>query len=361
MTTLLVTGGLGFIGSNFIHRYLWKNPTHSVVNIDNFGFAANPFNVAGLKHCHTINCDINDQPKVAQIFNDFEPYSVVHFAAESHVDRSINSSTPFIISNVLGTHSLIQVANDYNRFLSEMNRNRGFVFIHVSTDEVYGSLRLGQRPTLEDDAYAPNSPYAASKAASDHIVRSFVHTHNFPALTTHCSNNYGPRQHREKFLPTVISSLIEGKKVPVYGNGSNIRDWIYVDDHNDALMELLKFGIPGQVYNIGGNCEVDNLTLARKVAALMGHNPDEAIEFVKDRPGHDFRYALNTSKLTKEINWLPDVNLEEGLELTIEYYKGFHAGQKQNENIGHNPSGGELQPPVSSDVSSNEATPADIR
>lgn len=353
MPTLFVTGGLGFIGSNFIHRYLWKNPTHSVVNIDNFGFAANPANLVGLQRCHTINCDINDQKQVASILSDYEPYSVVHFAAESHVDRSIHSPNQFIINNVLGTSSLMEVCYDYWTFLKEMQKNPGFVFVHISTDEVYGSLNIGENKFTEKSNYAPNSPYAASKAASDHVARAYFHTYSFPSIITHCSNNYGPRQHPEKFIPTVIRSLLEGKKIPVYGDGRNIRDWIYVDDHNDAIMELLKFGIAGQTYNIGADNEVDNLTLAKCICEMMCIRPDEAIEFVKDRPGHDFRYAIDSSWIRQEINWHPTTNFNEGLEVTIEYYKGFNAGLKNNENTRHNPVGREQQPSVSSDVSGN--------
>lgn len=326
MPTLLVTGGCGFIGSNFIHRYLWKNPTHNVVSIDNLGFAGNVNNLAGVgPRCTTYINDINDQKAVADILNQSEPYAVVHFAAESHVDRSIKSAHNFYVSNVMGTFNLLEVCEKYFRFIQETHRHPGFVFIHVSTDEVYGSLHPGQNKFTEKSPYAPNSPYAASKAASDHVARSFFHTYNFPVITTHCSNNYGPRQHQEKFIPTVIRSLLNGEQIPLYGTGENIRDWIYVDDHNDALMEIMRFGIPGEVYNIGADCEVTNFQLASAICERMGAlDPKNFIKFVEDRPGHDFRYAIDNTKVVREMNWHPEVDLRVGLDMTIEWYKNEH-------------------------------------
>jgi len=326
MTTpiLFVTGGLGFIGSNFIHRYLQKNPTHQVINIDNHGFAANPKNLEGLDRCETFNCDILNQSSVMTIFSTFEPYAVVHFAAESHVDRSIRSPNPFLISNVLGTGALLQVANDYWSFCKDTKKHLGFVFIHISTDEVYGSLKPGQNKFTETSRYKPNSPYAASKAGSDHIARAYYHTYGFPIITTHCSNNYGPRQHPEKFIPTVIRSVLEGKKIPVYGTGQNIRDWIFVDDHNDAIMEIIKLGIPGKVYNIGANEELSNYQLACLICREMKVNPDTEIEFVKDRPGHDFRYAIDSHKIRTELDWYPKIPFEQGIQTTIKWYKNEH-------------------------------------
>lgn len=358
MPTLLVTGGLGFIGSNFIHRYLWKNPTHRVVNIDNHSFAANPQNLSGidLDHCTTYINDINDQGWIAQILTDHKPYSVVHFAAESHVDRSIQSAHSFYVSNVMGTFNLMEVCEKYHRYLKEKNKHPNFVFIHVSTDEVYGSLHPGQDKFTEKSNYAPNSPYAASKAASDHIARSFFKTHGFPSITTHCSNNYGPRQHTEKFIPTVIRSILEGKKVPVYGDGKNIRDWVYVDDHNDALMEILRFGIPGEVYNIGADCEVSNYELVCAILERMDLSvlgTAEFIKFVEDRPGHDFRYAIDNNKVVREMNWHPKVNLRDGLDLTIEWYK--------NEYIRNNIISGVKQQAFSSYFSGDETITPGIR
>lgn len=348
MPTLLVTGGFGFIGSNFIHRYLLKNPTHYVINVDNESFAANRQNLSGVDLDHVINCicDINDQLFLAAIFSDYQPYAVVHFAAESHVDRSIKSAHPFYVSNVMGTFNLMEVCEKYWRYLQENKKHLGFVFVHVSTDEVYGSLRPGGDKFTEKSNYAPNSPYAASKAASDHIARSFYHTYNFPVITTHCSNNYGPRQHPEKFVPTVIRSMLEGNRVPIYGKGEQIRDWIYVDDHNDAIMEIMRFGIPGETYNIGANNEVCNNHLARKIITKMGAlDANNFVEYVTDRPGHDYRYAIDSKKITQELNWHPKVSLEDGLDMTIEWYK--------NEHIRNNTVGGKQQQAVSSDVSSN--------
>jgi dTDP-glucose 4,6-dehydratase len=309
---ILVTGGAGFIGSNFIHYWLNKNPDDKIVNLDVLTYAGNLENLTELENKENykfIKGNICDEKLVNDIVTDID--LIVHFAAESHVDRSILDSSDFIKTNILGTHILLEAA-----------RNNGHIrFHHVSTDEVFGSLEAGDKPFNELTPYNPRSPYSASKAASDHLVRAYWHTYKLPVTISNCSNNYGPFQFPEKIIPLFITNLINGKKVPVYGEGKNIRDWIYVDDHNAGVEAIIKKGIIGRTYCLGGDSEeITNLDLTKKIIKLMGFS-EEMVEFVADRPGHDLRYAIDYSKAEEELGWSPQVALNEGLVKTIDWYK----------------------------------------
>lgn len=314
---LLVTGGCGFIGSAFIRHLLRSREDVRIVNLDALTYAANQDALNGF-HEHPryrfVQGNVNQVLLVEQLLLEFEIDVIVHFAAETHVDRSIDSALPFIESNVLGTVALLEV----------LKRNPHIHFHHVSTDEVYGSLGDGGLFN-ERSNYRPNSPYSASKAASDHFVRAYAATYNLTVTTSHCSNNYGPFQHAEKFIPKMIERCLEKKVLPIYGNGSNIRDWIYVDDHVEAVWQIIKHSRKGETYTIGGNCELSNLALLHQLIELIAEETGDSqesyhnlIRFVSDRPGHDYRYAIDCTKIHQTLGWQPKINLIDGLRKTIQ-------------------------------------------
>jgi dTDP-glucose 4,6-dehydratase len=325
MSTVLVTGGAGFIGANFVHYLRRQRPEWTIVNLDLLTYAGNPENLALLegdpRHI-LVPGDVADRELVASLFSRYGITRVAHFAAETHVDRSIMDPGVFVRTNVLGTFTLLEAARQaWQGLKGEEPR-----FLHISTDEVYGSLGPQDPPFTEETPYAPNSPYAASKAGADFLVRSYFHTYGFPTLITNCSNNYGPYQFPEKLIPFALSQALEGKPVPIYGAGTNIRDWIYVEDHCRALLLVLEQGRAGETYNLGGLQEKPNLALVRLLLKLLRGlrpdlgNPEELITFVPDRPGHDWRYALSIAKIEAELGWRPQVDLEEGLKRTLSWY-----------------------------------------
>ena len=338
--SLLITGGAGFIGSNFAHHWL-RNNDESLINLDKLTYAGNLKNISGLKDNPShifVKGDINDFSLLAGLLEKYKPRAIINFAAESHVDRSIYSPDVFIQTNIMGTFQLLKASLAYQQSFSKLPyknskahpvRPNTFCFIHVSTDEVYGSLRPGDPAFTEESNYKPNSPYSASKAASDHLVRSYYHTYGLPVIITNCSNNYGPYQFPEKLIPLMIQNMLTGKKLPIYGDGQQIRDWLYVMDHCKALCRVLENGRPGQVYNIGGGNKKTNLeivhtlcdTLDRKhLLSSRGKSYRDQIAFVKDRPGHDRRYAINSNKIKRELGWIPEETPETGLEKTVEWY-----------------------------------------
>jgi len=328
MKSIVVTGGAGFIGGNFVHQVVAR-ADHQAVNLDALTYAGNLDTLSGLERSGRhlfVQGDIADRALVAELLRQHKPWAVVNFAAESHVDRSIDGPAAFIETNVVGTFNLLQSVLEYWSGLPPDTAAR-FRFLHVSTDEVYGSLG----PTgafTETSQYAPNSPYSASKAASDHLVRAWHHTYGLPVLTTNCSNNYGPYQFPEKLIPLMITNAVAGKPLPVYGDGGNVRDWLYVGDHCDAVWRVLEGGRPGEVYNIGGNSEKTNLEVVRSLCAILDqrlpnspHHPhSDLVTFVSDRPGHDRRYAIDAGKLRRELDWKPSQTFESGLQLTVEWY-----------------------------------------
>lgn len=325
MNTVLVTGGAGFIGANFVHFLRRQRPEWTIINLDLLTYAGNPENLAALEgdpgHI-LVTGDVADRELVASLFSRYPFTKVVHFAAETHVDRSIMDPGIFVRTNVLGTYTLLETARHAWQGLKEEDSR----FLHISTDEVYGSLGPQDPPFTEETPYAPNSPYSASKAGADFLVRSYFHTYRFPAMITNCSNNYGPFQFPEKLIPFVISQALEGKPVPIYGTGTNIRDWIFVEDHCRAVLRVLEAGRPGETYNLGGRQEKSNLELVRLLLRLLREmrpalgNLEELITFVPDRPGHDWRYALSIDKIERELGWRPQVDLEEGLRRTLSWY-----------------------------------------
>jgi dTDP-glucose 4,6-dehydratase len=328
MTAILVTGGAGFIGSNFVRQCL-QEESGRVINLDKLTYAGNLDSLADVANDARylfVRGDIGDGAQLTQLFQQHRPWAVVNFAAESHVDRSIDGPAAFVETNVVGTFRLLEVARRYWSQLSEPER-AAFRFLHVSTDEVYGSLGPAGRFT-EDTRYAPNSPYSASKAAADHFVRAYQHTYGLPVLTTNCSNNYGPYQFPEKLIPLMILNALEGKPLPVYGDGQQIRDWLYVEDHCRAIRLVLARGTPGHVYNVGGDSERANLDVVRRIASLVDqlrpglpHAPCASlITYVADRPGHDRRYAIDASKIRRELGWHPRESFESGLERTVRWY-----------------------------------------
>jgi dTDP-glucose 4,6-dehydratase len=326
---ILVTGGAGFIGSNFLLQWIEAVGT-PVVNLDLLTYAGNPANLATLEgdsRHELIHGDICDASLVASLLREHRPRAIVHFAAESHVDRSIADPDAFIRTNVHGTFTLLEQAKRFWLELDEDDRD-AFRFLHVSTDEVYGSLGPGDAPFTGSTAYAPNSPYAASKASSDHLARAYFHTYGLPVLTTNCSNNYGPFQFPEKLIPLIILNALEGKPLPVYGDGCNVRDWLFVEDHCSAIRTVLSRGRVGETYNIGGNSERKNLDVVTTICDLLDElRPNAAIgprrkliSFVTDRPGHDRRYAIDASKISNELGWRPAGEFESGLRKTVVWY-----------------------------------------
>ena len=326
---ILVTGGAGFIGSNFILQWV-EQESARVINLDRLTYAGNLRNlepIASHPRYRFVLGDIGDRELAEKLLGDLRPRAVVHFAAESHVDRSIHAPDDFIRTNVAGTFNLLEATRAYWSELSEQERAQ-FRFLHVSTDEVYGSLGPEDPPFQETNAYAPNSPYSASKAASDHLVRAYHHTYHLPVLTTNCSNNYGPFQFPEKLIPLMVLNARCGKPLPLYGDGENVRDWLFVKDHCEAVRTVLALGRPGETYNIGGWNEKKNLEIVETVCTLLDElcpkDPvvphRNLITFVKDRPGHDRRYAIDARKIERELGWRPRETFESGIRKTIDWY-----------------------------------------
>lgn len=324
---ILVTGGAGFIGSNFVLDWIAHEKT-PVLNLDKLTYAGNLGNLAALKdesrHIF-VKGDICDRALLARLLKAHRPEAIVHFAAESHVDRSIHGPAEFVQTNVVGTFSLLEEAAAYWSALDDAQKKR-FRFLHVSTDEVYGSLAAGEPAFDEARGYRPNSPYAASKAASDHLVRAYHHTYGLPAITTNCSNNYGPLQFPEKLIPLMIVNASREKPLPIYGDGLNVRDWLYVGDHCAAVRLVLRRGRPGETYNVGGDCERTNLEVVTAICSLFDELRPQAasharlVKHVVDRPGHDRRYAMNFSKIAGELGWRPKERFETGLRKTVSWY-----------------------------------------
>ncbi len=326
--TWLVTGGAGFIGGNFVLRQIAKGDIR-IVNLDTLTYAGNLDTLAPVmdnpNHIF-VQGSITDRALIRELLEKFQPDAIINFAAESHVDRSIESPGDFIQTNVVGTFELLEAARNYWQNLPD-NRQDKFRLLHVSTDEVYGSLGETGKFT-ETTPYQPNSPYSASKAGSDHLVRAYFHTYGLPVLTTNCSNNYGPYQFPEKLIPLMILNALEGNPMPVYGEGLNIRDWLFVEDHCKAIERVLEAGKPGEVYNIGGNNEKTNIEVVKTICSLLDelvpdspHCPhQDLITFVEDRPGHDLRYAIDASKIQRELGWVPEETFETGLAKTVRWY-----------------------------------------
>ncbi len=325
---LLITGGAGFIGANFVLDFLAASG-ESVVNLDKLTYAGNPRNLdvlSGDARHGLVRGDIGDRALVRELLLAHRPRAIVHFAAESHVDRSIHAPGEFVQTNVVGTFSLLEETRAYWGALAEPEKT-AFRFLHVSTDEVYGSLGVDDPAFSETTPYAPNSPYSASKAASDHLVRAYHHTYGLPTLTTNCSNNYGPYQFPEKLIPLMIYNALSGKPLPVYGDGRNVRDWLYVGDHCAAIREVLARGRAGETYNIGGGAEMKNIDVVKTLCALLdeARPRDEGsyaslITYVTDRPGHDRRYAIDATKIRAELGWVPQESFESGLRKTVQWY-----------------------------------------
>lgn len=329
---ILVTGGAGFVGANFILDWLAQSD-EPILNIDKLTYAGNMANLTGVRNDARhifLQADICDMHAMSSFFDLHKPRAVVHFAAESHVDRSINAPAVFINTNINGTFSLLEAARNYWSGLAAENKS-SFRFLHVSTDEVYGSLAPYDAPFSEKTAYAPNSPYSASKAASDHLVRSYYHTYGLPTLTTNCSNNYGPYHFPEKLIPLMITNALAGKSLPIYGDGQQIRDWLYVGDHCAAIRRVLEAGMPGETYNIGGANEKTNLevvhTLCDILDTLMPKKEGsyrEQIEYVTDRLGHDRRYAIDARKIERELGWKPTESFSSGILKTVQWHVDHH-------------------------------------
>jgi dTDP-glucose 4,6-dehydratase len=329
MTTWIVTGGAGFIGGNFVLEAVASGIR--IVNLDALTYAGNRDTLASLdgdaRHAF-VHGDIGDRGLVGRLLAEHRPQAIVNFAAESHVDRSIDGPAEFVQTNVVGTLALLEAARDYWRTLEGAEKD-AFRFLHVSTDEVYGSLGDTGKFT-EETSYAPNSPYSASKAASDHLVRAFHHTYGLPVLTTNCSNNYGPYQFPEKLIPLVIARALAGEPLPVYGDGRNVRDWLYVGDHCAAIRAVLERGRVGETYNVGGDAEKQNIEVVRTICSLLderrpradGKPRTDQITYVADRPGHDRRYAIDASKLKSELGWAPAHSFEQGIADTVDWYLG---------------------------------------
>ena len=327
--TILVTGAAGFIGSNFVLDWL-KTSSETVINLDKLTYAGNRHNLATIQDDprHTlIQGDIGDQVLVPQLLATHRPRAILNFAAESHVDRSIHGPGEFIQTNIVGTFHLLEAARDYWMQL-EATEKANFRFLHVSTDEVYGTLTASDAPFTEQNRYEPNSPYSASKAASDHLVRAWHHTYGLPVLTTNCSNNYGPYHFPEKLIPLTITNALAGKPLPVYGDGLQVRDWLYVGDHCSGIRRVLEAGTVGETYNIGGWNEQTNISIVQKICALLDERHPRAdntsyatqITHVKDRPGHDRRYAIDARKIEQQLGWRPAETFETGIRKTVDWY-----------------------------------------
>jgi dTDP-glucose 4,6-dehydratase len=327
---ILVTGGAGFIGSNFVLDWLKSPINEGVVNIDKLTYAGDLATLDSLKdnarHIF-IHGDIGDQSLVAKLCKEYQPRAIINFAAESHVDRSIHGPAEFVSTNIVGTFNLLECAREYWSGLDESSK-KAFRFHHVSTDEVYGSLSATDPAFTETNSYEPNSPYSASKAASDHLVRAWFHTYGFPVITTNCSNNYGPYHFPEKLIPLVILNAIHGKPLPIYGDGQQIRDWLYVGDHCSAIREVLAKGKLGETYNIGGWNEKANIDVVKNICTILDELKPRAdgksyigqITYVKDRPGHDRRYAIDASKIERELGWRPAETFDTGIRKTVQWY-----------------------------------------
>ena len=330
---IFVTGGAGFIGANFVLDWLAVTPNEGVVNFDALTYAGNKENLMAVAQHpghRFVHGNITDSTLIASLLDTHRPRAIVHFAAESHVDRSIHGPSDFINTNIVGTFNLLQCAHDHWKKLPAAEKAE-FRFLHVSTDEVYGSLGPNDPAFTERHPYQPNSPYSASKASSDHLVRAWHHTFGLPVLTTNCSNNYGPFQFPEKLIPLVIANALAGKPLPIYGDGLNVRDWLYVGDHCSAIRTVLSRGKPGQVYNIGGWNEMPNIEIVKTIcgildqrssatAAKAGGRHENLITYVKDRPGHDRRYAIDASKIANELGWTPSETFATGIERTVTWY-----------------------------------------
>jgi dTDP-glucose 4,6-dehydratase len=331
---ILVTGGAGFIGSNFVSQIV--NSTRKiVVNVDKLTYAGNLATIARFDRHEQhifVQGDIGDRQLIQNLLNQYQPSAIVNFAAETHVDRSIDSPASFIDTNINGTFNLLESTRQYWRQLTD-NARKQFRFLHISTDEVFGSLAPSEPAFTELTPYSPNSPYSASKAASDHLVRAYFHTYGLPTLITNCSNNYGPYQFPEKLIPLMILNAFAGKPLPVYGDGQNVRDWLYVEDHCDAIGLVLNKGVPGETYNVGGNAERGNLWLVNQLCAILDellptspHCPhQQLIQFVQDRPGHDRRYAIDFTKIQQELGWEPREDINSGLRRTVQWYLDHQA------------------------------------
>lgn len=339
--TVLVTGGTGFIGSALV-RFLIEHTQDSVINIDKLTYASSPCALVSIEHCdryHFVEGDICDRQLLKGLLEQFQPDAIMHLAAESHVDRSINGADEFIQTNIVGTFTLLEACRDYYSALQGEKR-QAFRFHHVSTDEVYGDLSDKGKFT-EQSSYAPSSPYSASKAAADHLVRAWHRTYGLPVVLSNCSNNYGPYQHQEKLIPQTIMNALAGKSIPIYGTGTQVRDWLYVEDHVQALCTVMSEGRLGETYNIGGNSEKLNIDVVRNICDILeevakdnAHSKKggqdvssgfgSLIEFVTDRPGHDKRYAIDTSKIETELGWKAEETFESGLRKTVEWYVAEH-------------------------------------
>jgi len=327
---ILVTGGAGFIGSNFVLDWLKEPKAEGIVNLDKLTYAGNLTNLDFVRNDprHVfVRGDIVNNALVTRLLKEYRPRAIINFAAESHVDRSIHGPAEFVQTNIVGTYNLLECARAYWNEL-DASKKIGFRFHHVSTDEVYGSLSASDPAFTEINPYEPNSPYSASKAASDHLVRAWFHTYGFPVLTSNCSNNYGPYHFPEKLIPLVILNAIKGKPLPIYGDGQQIRDWLYVGDHCSAIREVLANGKPGETYNIGGWNEKANIDVVITICQILdglrprvdGKSYAEQITFVKDRPGHDRRYAIDASKIARELDWKPNETFDSGIQKTVQWY-----------------------------------------
>ena len=349
MKNIVVTGGLGFIGSNFIRLLLKDGGFEKIINYDKLTYAGNPENLQDLEDHNLyefVHADICDLKKVSEVFEEFQIDGVVNFAAESHVDRSIDGPEPFVQTNVVGTLRLLEAFKAYYNSQGE-DRKSSLRFLHVSTDEVYGSLKMDDPAFCENTPYAPNSPYSASKASADHLVRAYHNTFGLPTLTTNCSNNYGPYQFPEKLIPLVILNACEAKSLPIYGDGSNIRDWLYVEDHCSGILSVLQKGRVGQTYCIGGASEKTNMEVIDTLCEILDRKNVEGAphnklkSFVQDRPGHDHRYAIDFSKIHNELGWSPSFSFREGMEQTVDWYlnnqewcENVTTGKYQRERLG---------------------------
>ncbi|MEL0208518.1 MAG: dTDP-glucose 4,6-dehydratase [Gammaproteobacteria bacterium] len=327
---ILITGAAGFIGSNFANFLHELNPETKIIILDKLTYAGDIKNLENLldkKNNTFYELDICDHQALRKIFEKYKPSKVVNFAAESHVDRSISSPSAFIETNIIGTYTLLEVCKSFYENLESNNKSE-FRFLHVSTDEVFGSLKKDESKFTEENQFKPNSPYAASKASSDHLCRAYFKTYNLPVLISNCSNNYGPYQYPEKLIPLCIKNAMNNKKIPIYGDGLQIRDWLYVKDHCEAIKLILDTGRVGQTYNVGGNNEITNIDIVTMICEILDKNAPSAtvgsyknlIEYVDDRKGHDRRYAVDSSKIMRELGWKPSVDFKKGLEYTIEWY-----------------------------------------